>query len=189
MASAAVRVAAASNSASSFRTRFQYMGRRRQSSETRRVTKQRTTPDRFGQQCNSAAPTQSSERGKKSESDALRPTDIERFATQGHENQTFRQFLLTFADLCVETHETSASNHSHMIASGLARHEPEMSVDLDLELQLVRDCPEHGSDLGAGLGVGVAAATIAVADAVKHLDQILDDHRHLLRRLAVCLRQ
>jgi hypothetical protein len=44
---------------------------------------------------------------------ALRPTDIERFATQGQENQTFRQFLLTFADLCVETHETSASNHSH----------------------------------------------------------------------------
>jgi hypothetical protein len=36
--------------------------------------------------CNSAAPTRSSERGKKSEIDRIAITDIERFAAQCHEN-------------------------------------------------------------------------------------------------------
>src|SRR4029450_119145 len=36
-------------------------------------------------------------------------------------------------------------------------------------------------------GTRVAAATVAVTDAIEHLDQILDDHRHLLRRLAMRL--
>src|SRR5689334_4637078 len=56
-------------------------------------------------------------------------------------------------------------------------------------LQVVGDRAQHGGDLAGGGPVGVAPAVQGVGHPVQQLDQVLDDDRQLVRRLALSLGQ